>query len=115
MFILCVNEYVTVVVTGYEHDDIWGYSAKLFLMNKTNKNVMVSVNGASVNGYMSDPFFAKSVSSGKCAFSSITWSNTALEGNGITAVEEIEFNLRVYYENNLLASDLVNKKVTLAP
>ncbi len=113
--IIVDNEYITVVVTGYEDDPIWGYTAKLFLLNKTDKNVMFSVDEASVNGYMADPFFAKSVSAGKCAFSSMSWSSTTLEENGITVIEEIEFNLRVYDEDNWFDDDLANKTVTLTP
>ena len=113
--IIVDNEYVTVVVTGYEDDPIWGYTAKLFLLNKTDKNVMFSVDEASVNGYMADPFFAKSVSAGKCAFSSMSWSDTDLEENGITVIEEIEFNIRAYDEDNWLDDDLANKTVTLTP
>ena len=113
--IIVDNEYVTVVVTGYEDDPIWGYTAKLFLLNKTDKNVMFSVDESSVNGYMADPFFAKSVSAGKCAFSSMSWSDTDLEENGITVIEEIEFNIRAYDEDNWLDDDLANKTVTLTP
>ena len=36
------NDYVTVIVTGYEDDEIWGYTANLFLLNKTDKTVMYS-------------------------------------------------------------------------
>ena len=50
------NDYVTVIVTGYEDDEIWGYTANLFLLNKTDKTVMFSVDDASVNGFMADPF-----------------------------------------------------------
>ena len=113
--IIVDNEYVTVVVTGYEVDSIWGYTVKLFLLNKTAKNVMFSVEEASVNGYMADPFYANSVSAGKCAFSSMSWSDITLEENGITSIEEIEFNLRVYNEDDWFEDDLVNKTVTLTP
>ena len=113
--IIVDNEYVTVIVTGYEDDAIWGYTVKLFLLNKTDKNVMFSVDEASVNGYMADPFYANSVSSGKCAFSSMSWSDTILEENGISTIEEIEFNLRVYNEDDWFDDDFVNKTVTLIP
>lgn len=42
------NNYITVIVTGYEKDDIFGYTVNLFLLNKTDKNVMFSVDEASV-------------------------------------------------------------------
>ncbi|MBO4989108.1 MAG: hypothetical protein J6D37_02130 [Clostridia bacterium] len=109
------NEYVTVIVTGYKDDDIWGYTVKLFLLNKTDKTVMFSVNNASVNGYMADPLFAKSVSSKKCAFTSMSWSDKTLKDNGITSVNEIEFNLRVYDIGDWLGDDFVNQSVTLKP
>lgn len=109
------NEYVTVIVTGYENDDIWGYTVNLFLLNKSDKNVMFSVDDASVNGYMADPFYATSVSAGKCAFSSMAWSDTTFEENGITDVEEIELTFRVYDQDNWLGDDFANQTVTLKP
>ncbi len=109
------NEYVTVVVTGYENDDIWGYTVNLFLLNKSGNDVMFSASEASVNGYMIDPFYAKAVSAGKCAFGSMSWSDTALEENGITVVEEIEFIFRAYDAEDWMSDDFANEKITLNP
>ncbi len=109
------NEQVTVIVTGYETDDIWGYTVHLFLLNKTDSSVMFSVDEASVNGYMIDPFYAKSVSAGKCAFSSMSWSDTSLEENGITKVEEIEMLFKAYDDENWTGDNFVNEVVTLNP
>ena len=93
------------IVTGYEDDEIWGYTANLFLLNKTDKTVMFSVDDASVNGFMADPFYATSVSAGKCAFSSMAWSDTTLEENGITEVEEIEVLFRAYDADDFMGED----------
>lgn len=109
------NDYVTVIVTGYEDDELWGYTVNLFLINKTDKDVMFSVNEASVNGFMADPFYAASVSAGKCAFSSMAWSDTTFEENNITEVETIEFKFRAYDKDNLLGDDFVNETITLNP
>ena len=109
------NEYVTVIVTGYEEDEIWGYTANLFLQNKTDAEVMFSADEVSVNGMMADPLYAKSVTAGKCAFSSMSWSDTTFEENGITEVEEIEFLLKAYDANDFMADHLVNESVTLNP
>ncbi len=109
------NDYITVIVTGYEEDDFWGYSANLFLVNKTDKTVMFCADDVSVNGFMANPLFATSVSAGKCAFSSITWSDTTFEENGITEVEEIEFSLRAYDYNDWFADDFTNETITLNP
>lgn len=109
------NDYVSVIVTGYEKDEIWGYTVNLFLLNKTDKNVMFSVDEASVNGFMADPFYATTVSAGKCAFSSMVWSDTTLEENSITDVETIEFKFKAYDEDNWFDADFANETITLNP
>lgn len=109
------NDYVTAIVTGYKDDTIWGYTVNLFLLNKTDKDVMFSVDEASVNGYMADPFYATEVAAGKCAFSSMSWSDTNLEDNNITAVEEIEFKFRAYDSDNWFGDDFANEIITLNP
>ena len=109
------NEHLTVTVIGYEKDDILGYSAKLYLVNKSDKNIMFSADEVSVNGYMIDPFFATSVLAGKCAFASITWFESALEENEISNVEEIEFKLRAYDNDNWFGDDFANVPVVLNP
>lgn len=113
--IIIDNDYITVIVTGYEHDDIWGYSVNLFLTNKSDKEIMLSVDNASVNGYMADPFFATSVMPGKCSFSSITWSDSVLEENNISDIEEIEISFRAYDNNEFMSDDFVNEVITLSP
>ena len=113
--ILVDNEYATVIVTGYTIDDLWGYTANLYIVNKTDTVITVSVDEVSVNGFMADPFYADSVNSGKCAFSSISWSDSTFEENGITEVETIEFVLRVYDSNDWMADDFANELITLNP
>lgn len=113
--ILVDNEFVTAIITDYEMDNIRGYCANIYLVNKTDSELMFAVDEASVNGFMVDPFWANSVLPGKCAFSSISWRQTDLEENGITDVEELEFILRAYDNHNLLDDDIVNQVFTLTP
>lgn len=109
------NDYVTVIVTDYVDDTIWGYTANLFLVNKTETNVMFSVEESSINGYMADPFYATSVMPGKCAFSSMSWSNTTLEENGIDTVEEIELMFKAYDSDNFATEPFAKEVITLTP
>lgn len=109
------NEFLTVTVTGYDAENMWGYAVNLFLENKSDKEIMFSISEASINGYMADPFYATSVRPGKCAFSSITWFDSTLEENDITEVEEIEFSLRAYDANDWTADDFANQVITLNP
>lgn len=113
--VLADNDQVTVLITEKVKDPIWGYTLNLFIMNKSDTSIMVAVDEASVNGYMADPFFAKSVSPGKCAFTSMSWSDSTLQENGITDVESIEFKLRVYDDENWSGADFFNEVVTVNP
>lgn len=113
--ILVDNEQFTVLITDKVKDPIWGYTLKLFIENKTDTTIMVAVEEASVNGYMADPFFAKSVYSGKCAFTSMSWSDTTLKENGITDIENIEFRLHIYNSNDFSAGDFFNEVVSVNP
>lgn len=113
--VLVDNEDITMILTGYEEDEIWGYTANLFLVNKTDKNIMFSVDDTSINGYMVATYFASTVYAGKCEFTSISWYDSELEENGITDVEEIEMNVRVYDEDNWDAEDIFNEIITLNP
>ena len=113
--VLVDNDQLTIVVTGYEIDDIWGYSANFYLVNKTDKEVMVSVDDVSVNGYMADPFFATTIKPNKVQFSSMTWSDSVFEENSISEVESIEMTLKVYDANNWLDQDIFLETFTLNP
>lgn len=111
--VLIENDKLSVIALDYEPDAIWGYTVNLYLVNKTDDEVMFSVDDASVNGYMMDPFFAKSVLPGKSTFTSISWSNSSLEDNKIDSVQEIEMRIRAYSTTNLFDGDLANEVVTL--
>ncbi|MCR5808076.1 MAG: hypothetical protein K6G56_00785 [Clostridiales bacterium] len=109
------NDQITIIVTGYATDTFWGYSAKMYLVNKTDKKLMFSSDDVSVNGYMCDPYWAISLAPGKVAFTSMSWSESTFEENGITEVEEIVFALRVYEYDNWSEEDIFNETVTLNP
>ncbi|MCD7837334.1 MAG: hypothetical protein LUG65_00280 [Clostridiales bacterium] len=109
------NDYVTVIVTGYEYDDIWGYTVNLYYENKTDTEVMLSVDDASVNGYMIDPFYAETVAAQTCAFSEVSWYEEELEENGISEVEEIAFQLTAYDNEDWTGDYFVNETITLNP
>ena len=116
--VLVDDDNITVIITDKGDDPIWGYTLDLFIENKTDAELMVSVDEASVNGYMADPFFAKSVQPGKCAFTSMSWSYSSLEDSGITDIsdiEEIEFKLRAYDYDNWDKKDYFSEVVTVEP
>lgn len=113
--VLVDNESVTAIVTGFDPDNFWGYAVGLYLVNKTDSDLMFSADDVSVNGYMTDPLYAVTVSAGKCAFSSMTWFDSDFEQNQITQVSEIEFLLNIRDADDWLADPLVSEIFTLQP
>ncbi len=114
--VLVDNDQVKVVVIGTEDDSIWGFTVKLYMENKTDHSVMFSVDEASVNGYMADPFWATSVNANKMGFGSMSWGTSSLEEIGISdssEISEIEFKLRAYNDDDYSANDIVNDTFTL--
>ncbi len=109
------NDYVTAIVTEIDEEGFYGYTVNLFLVNKTDKEIMFGVENVSVNGFMLDPFWATSVTGGKCAFSSISWFETDFEDNGITEVEEIEMQFSAYDSEDWETEDYVNETIKLNP
>ena len=109
------DENCTFKITGVDPDSMWGYTLNAHLENKSDKNLMFAVEDVSVNGFMCDPFWATTVQAGKKAKSDISFFEETLAESGIENVEEIEFTLRVYDEEDIFAAELVNETFTFKP
>ena len=79
-----------------DEDSVWGAAVLLYLENNTDKNVAVSCENMSINGFMVTPLFHSDVYSGKKAVDDITILSSDLEENSITKIEEIEVSFRIY-------------------
>ena len=115
--VLVDDDHVSVIVTGYSEDEFGDYNVELYLVNKTDNSVMYSVDNASINGIMADPFYACELAANKCAFSTISWTKDILEENGIETVEEIELPFKAYEndEINFDGETYVEEVFTLNP
>jgi outer membrane lipopolysaccharide assembly protein LptE/RlpB len=113
--LLVDNEDCIVKVTGFDQNDLLGFSMKLFIENKEDENLMFSIRDASVNGFMIDPFWANEVAAGKKANETVTFLKSDLEKNGIETVEEITFTLVVYESDEITTEHLVEKTFTVKP
>ena len=109
------NDYLKVIVTGYEYDADWGYAMNLYLENKSEKNLMLTADEVSVNDYMLDPYYAEALYAGKSAFSTVAWFGDDLTNNDITEVEKIEFLLHVTDHDDWFADELVCETILLNP
>ena len=113
--VLFDNENCTMIVTGFDSESIWGYSANVYLVNKTDDTLMFSVGNAAVNGFMCNPYFAVTVAPGKQCITSINWSKDALTDNNITEVESITLPIRVYDSEDWSKGDMINDTFTVNP
>ena len=78
-----------------DEDKIWGYTWNVFLENKTNEDLMFSIDEVSVNGAMIDPFWSNEVPAGLKENDEIHWSFTELRKYGIEDISNVDFRLRV--------------------
>lgn len=113
--VLVDNDDISVIVTGYEPDSLFGYAVQLFLVNKTDRGLMFSVDGASVNGFMIEPYYGRELAAGKCCFGEMDWSDSDLKDNDIETVEDIEFTLHVHDSDDWMVDDIFNEVLTLTP
>lgn len=82
-------------VLGTEQEDLIGYSVKVYLEDKTDGDLRFSWENVSVNDYMINPEWVRSVSAGKYDVTNIYFWDTDLEANSIENVDEIEFTLEI--------------------
>ena len=76
---------------------------------------MFAVEDAGVNGYAIEQVWAKSIASGKSSFTDISWSDSALEENGIDAVNDIQLSFKVYDANDWTTDPLHRDRLYITP
>ena len=113
--ILVDDENCTVKITGIDTDNMWGYTLKVFLENKTELELMYSLDGVSVNGFMCDPFWASTVTANMKSNEEISFSEESFAQNGIDVPTEITFTLRIYDNNDWDAENLLEQEYTVYP
>ena len=90
---------IKVVGKTVDENSFWGAGILLYCENKSGKNIRISVEEMSINGFMINPFFSAGVYDGKMAIDSITIFSSDLEENDIEKIEEVELKFKVYDED----------------
>lgn len=112
-YTLVDSDSITFMIREEKEDPIWGYSLVVFMENKTDKTLMFSIDDVVANGYCVEPFFAKEVAPGKKANDSITFGYS-LDECGITSVDEVTFELRVYDSNDWFGPNIEDNTYTVS-
>lgn len=100
---------IRIVVKGLSEDDFLGPSIVVFIENTSGQSIMVQARDVSINGFMVEPIFSAEVISGKKAVSSITFMNSELEENEITAIETVELSFYIFDSSTW--NDIVNTEL----
>ena len=113
--VIAENDVLTFIIESVEDEVSEFYTLNCYVANHTGKNLMISWDSVSVNGFMVDPFWATSVAAGMQAFSQINFLRSDLEEQGIEDVSEIEFTILAYDDDNWDADYLLSETYTFNP
>ena len=91
---------IRIVGQYVDENSFWGTAVLLYTENTSGKNVKISCDNMSINGFMVSPIFSSTVYDGKKSFDDITIFSSDLEQNGIEAVEEIELSFKILDPDN---------------
>ena len=87
---------IKIVGKTVDENSFWGTAILLYIENSSGKNVGISVDDMSINGFMMTPYFSTTVYDGKKAIDDITVFSSDLEENGIESIEDVELKFHIY-------------------
>lgn len=107
--VLAENESFALIVTGSGSvNENGGYSIPIYLVNKTDHRMKFSAMDSMVNDVSCSPDTLPDLAAHTSAFASLHWSESYLEGKGITTVESVTLRLRVLeFANSDIAAETI--------
>lgn len=87
---------IRIVGKYVDENSFWGKSVLLYVENHSGKNITVTCDDVSVNGFMISSLLSSTVYDGKKALDNLTLFSSDLEENDIEEIHEIELKFRVY-------------------
>lgn len=87
---------IRIVGKTVDENSFWGTAILLYCENNSGKNVGISAEDVSVNGFMMNALFSETVYDGKKLIDDITIFSSDLEENGIETVENVELKFHIY-------------------
>lgn len=87
---------IRIIGKTVDENSFWGTAILLYIENNSGRNVGISVEDLSINGFMLTPYFSTTVYDGKKSVDEITLLSTELEENEITSIDEVELKFHFY-------------------
>lgn len=100
---------VRITVKSTKVDQLLSSGVMLYLENKSDKEIAISIDDLSVNGFMVSSFFYSTMYPGKCDVENLTAYSSDLKKNNIKTIETMSFSLRIYDHNTYRDIDKVDR------
>ena len=87
---------IRIVGKAVDENSFWGTAIVLYCENTSGKNVGISVEEMSINGFMMNAVYSTTIYDGKMSLDDITVFSSDLEENGIEKIEDVELKFHIY-------------------
>lgn len=104
-----------IVLTGISPDDFFGYTLHLYVVNRSQQNLMFSLDETKLNGVDCFSLWTTSIPSQKQAFTDICWMEDTLKEKDITEVKSILLEFYVADADDWMADPIAKEKVEITP
>lgn len=90
---------ITVVSKGV-YEDSGEHGVLVYICNESGFPITAQIRDLSVNGFMINSIFSPDIANGKHAIGKIKFSDSSLEENEITEIENVEFSFHIFNSND---------------
>lgn len=90
---------ITVVSKGV-YEDSGEHGILVYICNESGFPITAQIRDLSVNGFMINSIFSPDIANGKHAIDKIKFSDSSLEENEITEIEDVEFSFHIFNSND---------------
>ncbi len=87
---------IRIVAKYVDEDSFWGKSVLIYAENNSGRNVSITSDDTSINGYMIDGYYYADIKDGYKAFDSLEFFDSTLEENGIEKIENLKLKFTCF-------------------
>ena len=113
--VLIDNEVCTVRALSAEHEEVWGLQVKLSCENKSETNLLFSLDQCTINGYFVEPGWIQQVNAGETRESEFNIFESEMERCGFERVDELRFRLLAKDMDHYGVTPLAEEQISLYP
>ena len=113
--VLMDTEELYVEVLGEEPNSSWGYGLNVKIVNRSERNLVVSLEQGNLNGCQVMTLFATQVAPGETVTDSIEWMSEDIKKYGITEITRISLKMEAYNPDDWMEDWIEGEWIDLYP